>query len=78
MDKKYYKVTEEGRLYTNTVAKTMEGIVKGFERDMGCFYDFEEETVIDGVTYYGEYKNDELPVSAKLWLLISDGFVEEL
>lgn len=72
--KQYYKVTEQGKMYTNTTAKTAKGIVKAFSD----FYEFDEETTINGITYFGEYRGSELPLEVRIQVLILEGMIEQI
>lgn len=76
--KEYYKVTEQGRLYCTTKARTAKGLAKAFGEAMGDVVEFVNPETINGVTYQGEYLVEELPIEVYVQVLILDGMIEKL
>lgn len=79
------KITEMGLEYVGqTRAKTERGLVRAFENVLGNIYsldkDFEYTTNDGEITHInkGDYVGNNLTIKARIQIMISDGFIEEV
>ena len=64
-----YKVTEQGKEYVTTRAKTANGIIRAFEAIPGGGI-YEDDI--------REYRSDELSTERKIDILIKEGMIEKI